>query len=269
VTVYASIADPGYDPLAVAPFYLSDIAYVTVGSHQGIMGVFHHGGGTSARSVRWRSGGVDIELSSYGLEAHQLLDLAARASTRADRAWTERQWEAAEDGDFPFDESQPVLVEQALDFGDGGGGALMATRFGSALSWWIDQSTRLDIGRYGQPAAPVVLQVATNPVPATETDRATHVVAMVLGDASIDGATLQLRVGALVSGAAEGSEQMSGAPLHPLNGGDDATTAVPTEFGYTHGVALALPWTEGGFVAELIAADGITVLATATPADLG
>jgi hypothetical protein len=267
LTLHASLARPGYDAQSVASFYLTDVSYVTVGGEPGVMGTYRYGGG-ALQAVQWRHLGVDIELTAFGMEPSELLALAATASTRADRSWTERTWEAAEDASSSIETPDPVVVQQDISFGEHGAGPVMVQRLSGGLSWWVD-ANGLGISRYARAAdEPVVLQVATNPVPAIDTDGASYVLALALGDESIAGATLRVRTGVAVSGG-DGIGHDSGAVVHELAAtADDDTAGASAEFGYVLGAAVAVPWPLGDFVAELIAADGVTVLATATQADL-
>lgn len=308
VIVFASIAQPGHEPLAAAPFFLRDVAYVTIDGDRMVIGTYRFAGG-STLSVQWRHAGVDIEISAYGMDRAALLDLATRARTRVDGGWTEPDWDRAARG-TAVRSPDPVEIASDVPIAEGSVADVAAARIGDQLSWWTESSSGV-VSSHGRTASPIVLDVAASSRAPFDAATSSYVVAIVLGDESLAGATLRLRTGTGgdgtgTNGAARDSSitpigagdappvvapattppdppAPDDAPgsTAPAAGPDDGSAAPggttpgpggPADdlggLGYAYGTAVAAEWSAGSFVAELIAADGVTVLATATEADL-
>jgi hypothetical protein len=238
--------EPGDHPLDDAVFFLSDVRYASVGAAPAVAG--RRSTGTDA--VVWTRDDQLLVVTSVGASASEQLDAASSAVLLGDAGFSDDAWDdAANAGGIEIDQA---TIQSGVPVGDTNG-TVWATMSNGWLSWWLS-SRDSTVYRIEALGGLPMLRIAVEPLAPDRLGAGFTVVAMALGDASLQGATLRLRAGDELAPA--GDE----AALHGII---DATA-----FAGMWGAAASVKWTAGGVTAELIAADGVTVLATATEADL-
>jgi hypothetical protein len=245
-TIRPASANPGW--FEAAPFFLDDITYATVDGNVAIAGT-RAGFGAAFPVVVWRTGGRDVSLWYTGMTTDEALAAAASLVVPTDLLWSDEAWQRAEAPEA--DESRaPDTVDLPVGTANTGAWTGNVSVVNGSASWWMNGS-QAGFGN-GAPLAPTFLQVGASTLSPGQTGEM-YAGAIALVDASVPAATLLITT---TSGTTVGG------PLAPLA---DRSNLLG---GPRLGAAMVFPWTEGGFTAQLIAADG-TVLATQTDGDLG
>ncbi len=258
ISIAARPTRPGPTPDAAARFFLDDLHYVTVGGHRGVAGVqgfdrYFVG----MRLVVWHDGERELILSApASMSLGQALEVAGNVITAGDERWSDELWDeaysdAAECCDsFPPDaEDSSVTGFPALAAPDDGRWLLDLYPSRAALGWDV-LNDRTRIGGAMDLRAPT-LDVAPSYITAFD-DAIPYVGAFALLDRSQAGAVLRLTT----NGSSPQSVEIA---LRPVDGSDPLAPFIAA--------GALLPWTDGGFVARVIAPDG-TVILTQSDADL-
>lgn len=247
---------PGRSSSGVAGFFLGDLHYVTIGGEPGVAGTFANSTtGPPVLMVRWRHDGRQlVASSSAGLTLPELIDVASDVITSGDPDWSVDAWRAAR-----HQESLCCQAEQPpreLSYGIDAFAApadahwSLDLRVGdSSVDWWFRGR-----GSFGgtTPRSAPALDVTSTYGYAFLTD-AYHAGATAILDRAQVGSVLRLTT----TGTAP---QTIEVPLQPVRQSDLLEPFIVA--------GAVLPWSDGGFVAELVAPDGTTIL-TQTDADLG
>ncbi len=245
--VLLSRPSTGSDALGDARYFLDGVHYLYVDGVPAIAGRWN----LAADTVVWQRDGRVLQLTSIGPDLDQQLRAAASVVVAGEPGFDDDRWQRAVGGRDRPEVDQATI---ATDVPAGPvRGTIWATESGGWLTWWLS-SRDVHVAESVLLAGAPTLRIGVEPLSPDRLDEGFTVVAIALGDPTLAGSTLRLRAG---------DEQTFN--LAESSPGEIIDAAA---FAGRWAAGTSVAWTTGGIVAELIAPDGVTVLASATEADL-
>ena len=253
----AGTLDAASQRIESAPYFLTDIRYISIRGNAGIAGTYQHSFGDTTQYAIWRLADREYVASATGMSLDDLIQYAGLVVQPGDPQWRGDMWDDLQDeagacctespgtGGAISPEQVPIASVEDVEW------RAEVTVFEQSISWNLTRGLPATDGLgFESPLGAPVLRVASrygwlggpDEFPAA---------AVAVVDHSMVGSVLRLTT----TGSQPQTVQIT---LQPV--GHDVLAP------YLVG-AVVLPWLDGGFVAQLIAPDGQTI-AIQTDADL-
>jgi hypothetical protein len=253
INVVSGPADASARTTDMAAFFLDDLRYAEIDGHSAVAGTNRQDPGSPVHYVHWRTGDRQVLVTASGAATlDDAIAAAATVRTAGDDGWRDTTWTDALEAAQDCCRTTPAAEQVHVGNFDDATSTRWSVDVGRQASgvWWSISSDQDSIGTSVTAGAPALSVAGSYFYDGQTSPFSVGAFAMV--DRTMAGSVLRLRT----DGTAP---QIVEVQLVPVEG---SASFAPYLMG-----AAALPWTDGGFIAELVGPGG-QVIASRTEIDL-